>query len=38
LSAVSVTDIGKWYVVNDNRYRRTLSEKLGDLLRAPFGI
>jgi len=38
LSAVRVTDIGKWYVVNDNRYRRTLSEKLGDLLRASFGI
>ncbi len=38
MSAVRVTDIGKWYVVNDNRYRRTLSEKLGDLLRASFGI
>jgi len=36
LIAVSVQKIGKWYVVNENRYRRTLSETLGDLIRAPF--
>ena len=34
--AVSVSEIGKWYVVNENRYRRTLSERLGALLKAPF--
>ena len=34
--AVSVHDIGKWYVVNEHRFRRTLSERLGDLIRAPF--
>jgi lipopolysaccharide transport system ATP-binding protein len=36
LIAVSVSEIGKWYVVNENRYRRTLSERLGALLKAPF--
>jgi lipopolysaccharide transport system ATP-binding protein len=36
LIAVSVSAIGKWYVVNENRYRRTLSERLGALLKAPF--
>lgn len=35
-SAVSVTGLGKWYVVNENRFRSTLTEKLGRLLSAPF--
>ena len=34
--AVSVHELGKWYVVNENRFRRTLSETLGQWIRAPF--
>ncbi len=35
-SAVSVSNLGKWYVINENRFRRTLTDKLGRLLSAPF--
>jgi len=35
-SAVSVHELGKWYIVNENRFRRTLSETLGQWIRAPF--
>ena len=34
--AVSVSQLGKWYVVNDMRYRGTLSEVLGRFITAPF--
>ena len=34
--AVSVTKLGKWYVVNESRYRSTLSEKVGRAITAPF--
>jgi lipopolysaccharide transport system ATP-binding protein len=34
--AVDVSELGKWYVVNENRFRRTLSEKLGRVITAPF--
>jgi lipopolysaccharide transport system ATP-binding protein len=34
--AISVAGLGKWYVVNENRYRGTLSEVLGRALSAPF--
>ena len=35
-ASVSVKGLGKWYVVNENRFRSTLSEKLGRALSAPF--
>lgn len=34
--AVSVSGLGKWYVVNEMRHRGTLAERLGRLLRAHF--
>jgi lipopolysaccharide transport system ATP-binding protein len=34
--AISVSDLGKWYVVNEIRYRPTLSGVLGRWLTAPF--
>jgi len=34
-AAVSVSDLGKWYVVNEMRHRVTLAERLGRLLRQP---
>jgi lipopolysaccharide transport system ATP-binding protein len=34
--AVSVNGLGKWYIVNENRFRGTLSEKLGRMVTAPF--
>ena len=34
--AVDARELGKWYVVNENRFRRTLSEKLGRVITAPF--
>jgi len=34
--AVSVHELGKWYIVNENRFRRTLSETLGHWIRMPF--
>jgi lipopolysaccharide transport system ATP-binding protein len=34
--AVDAHELGKWYVVNENRFRRTLSEKLGRVVTAPF--
>jgi lipopolysaccharide transport system ATP-binding protein len=36
--AVSVSALGKWYVVNEMRHRGTLSARLGRLLKAPFGV
>jgi lipopolysaccharide transport system ATP-binding protein len=36
--AVSVRALGKWYVVNEMRHRTTLADRLGRLLKAPFGI
>lgn len=35
-SAVSVSGLSKWYVVNENRFRRTLTEKLGRMISTPF--
>jgi len=34
--AVDAQGLGKWYVVNENRFRGTLSEKLGRAIAAPF--
>lgn len=34
--AVSVSALGKWYVVNEMRHRGTLSSRLGRLLKSPF--
>jgi lipopolysaccharide transport system ATP-binding protein len=34
--AVDASGLGKWYVVNENRFKSTLSEKLGRMLSAPF--
>ena len=34
--AVDARELGKWYVVNENRFRSTLSEKLGRIITAPF--
>ena len=34
--AVSVSGLGKWYVVNENRYRGTLSDVIGHWIKAPF--
>lgn len=34
--AVSVSQLGKWYVVNESRYRGTLSEVLGQWITLPF--
>lgn len=34
--AVSVTNLGKWYEVNENRFRSTLSEVVGRWITAPF--
>lgn len=34
--AISVNGLGKWYIVNENRYRGTLSEAIGRRLSAPF--
>ena len=33
--AVDARELGKWYVVNENRFRSTLSEKLGRMITAP---
>ena len=34
--AVNVIELGKWYVVNENRFRSTLSERLGRAISALF--
>ena len=34
--AVSVSDLGKWYVVNENRFYGSLSDVLGRWIKAPF--
>lgn len=34
--AIKVDGLGKWFVVNELRHRRTLSERVGGLLAAPF--
>jgi lipopolysaccharide transport system ATP-binding protein len=34
--AITVSNLGKWYVVNENRYRGTLSDVIGRFISAPF--
>src|SRR5687767_3345317 len=35
-AAIRVEGLGKWFVVNELRHRRTLSERVGCLLASPF--
>jgi len=35
-NAVEVHELGKWFIVNENRYRRSLSGVLGNWISAPF--
>jgi lipopolysaccharide transport system ATP-binding protein len=36
--AITVDGLGKWYVINELRHRRTLSERIGKMITAPFRI